>query len=220
MTPIERSILENQRKLEQAQRQQEESRQISEDIRKAMTTKDLLACKHSIQSFMETNQLSDDNMLVLQLQSNLRNQYNTLIKTIDSASVKIKERIELIEKQQVHESADVLTDLNTQANVKLMELLMKFRKNDEGYNKRFIGSVVATADRVTAIALEQLSLIPAYSDLITTKQREKLATLVLSKEQADFEAKKQQELSKLKSALGKTYSHGFLLRQAESRLFK
>lgn len=95
-----------------------------------------------------------------------------------------------------------------------MKLNQNTTKESGGINRRLVGNWVKNADRVHAIALSKLSLMPEYVELFTAKQREILPEKAKSAQQRMYEEKKQADLETAQQKLSAEYMTGFHLKTA------
>ena len=126
--------------------------------------------------------------------------------------------VDKIQQRSFGENASTLKELAVQSDELLFQYQLQMSQNrtKEGgrTNRRIIGNAVKNADRVHAIALSKLSLIPEYTDLFTMKQREILPEKAKSAQQRMYEEKKQADLETAQRNLSSEYMTGFHLKTA------
>lgn len=126
--------------------------------------------------------------------------------------------VDKIQQRSFVEHASTLKELNVQSNEIMFQFQMKLNQNTTkesgGINRRLVGNWVKNADRVHAIALSKLSLMPEYAPLFTAKQREILPERAKSAQQRMYEEKKQADLETAQRNLSSEYMTGFHLKNA------
>lgn len=126
--------------------------------------------------------------------------------------------VDKIQQRSFVENASTLKELNVQSNEILfqyqLELSQNRTKEGDRINRRLVGNWVKNADRIRAIALSKISLMPEYVGLFTTKQREILPEKAKSAQQRMYEEKRQADLETAQQKLSTEYMNGFKLRTA------
>lgn len=157
-------------------------------------------------------------MQVTDLYNCLYEELNLLLAESQDRQENLSEEVDKIQQRSFVEHASTLKELNIQSNEIMFQFQMKLNQNrtKEGgrTNRRIIGNAVKNCDRVHAIALSKLSLIPEYADLFTVKQREILPERAKSAQQRMYENKKQTDLQAAQQKLSTEYMNGFKLRTA------
>lgn len=130
--------------------------------------------------------------------------------------------VDKIQQRSFVENASTLKELNIQSDELLFQYQLQMSQNrtKEGgrTNRRIIGNAVKNADRVHAIALSKLLLMPEYEGLFTAKQREILPEKAKSAQQRMYEEKKQADLETAQQKLSAEYMTGFHLKTAVKQM--
>lgn len=130
--------------------------------------------------------------------------------------------VDKIQQRSFVENASTLKNLNIQSDELLFQYQLQMSQNrtKEGgrTNRRIIGNAVKNADRVHAIALSKLLLMPEYEGLFTAKQREILPEKAKSAQQRMYEEKKQADLETAQQKLSAEYMTGFHLKTAVKQM--
>lgn len=157
-------------------------------------------------------------MQVADLYNRLYEELSILLENSRERQESLSEEVDKIQQRSFVEHASTLKELNIQSDELLFQYQLKLSQNrtKEGgrTNRRIIGNAVKNCDRVHAIALSKLSLIPEYADLFTVKQREILPKRAKSAQQRMYEDKKQTDLQAAQQKLSTEYMNGFKLRTA------
>lgn len=157
-------------------------------------------------------------MQVSDLYNRLCDGLSILLQESQERQENLSEEVEKIQQRSFVENTSTLKELNVQSDELLFQYQLKLSQNrtKEGgrTNRRIIGNAVKNCDRVHAIALSKLSLIPEYADLFTVKQREILPERAKSAQQRMYEDKKQTDLQAAQQKLSTEYMNGFKLRTA------
>lgn len=157
-------------------------------------------------------------MQVTDLYNRLFDGLSILLEDSRERQENLSEEVDKIQQRSFVEHASTLKELNIQSDELLFQYQLQLNQNrtKEGgrTNRRIIGNAVKNCDRVHAIALSKLSLIPEYADLFTVKQREILPERAKSAQQRMYEDKKQTDLQAAQQKLSTEYMNGFKLRTA------
>ena len=157
-------------------------------------------------------------MQVADLYNRLYEELNLLLGESRERQESLSSEVDKIQQRSFVEHASTLKELNIQSDELLFQYQLQMSQNrtKEGgrTNRRIIGNAVKNCDRVHAIALSKLSLIPEYADLFTVKQREILPERAKSAQQRMYENKKQTDLQAAQQKLSTEYMNGFKLRTA------
>lgn len=157
-------------------------------------------------------------MQVADLYNRLYEELNLLLEESQDRQENLSAEVDKIQQRSFVENASTLKELNVQSDELLFQYQLKLSQNrtKEGgrINRRIIGNAVKNCDRVHAIALSKLSLIPEYAELFTLKQRELLPERAKSAQQRMYEDKKQTDLQAAQQKLSTEYMNGFKLRTA------
>lgn len=157
-------------------------------------------------------------MQVSELYNRLYNELNLLLEESQERQESLSAEVDKIQQRSFVENASTLKELAVQSDELLFQYQLQMSQNrtKEGgrTNRRIIGNAVKNADRVHAIALSKLSLIPEYTDLFTMKQREILPEKAKSAQQRMYEEKKQADLETAQRNLSSEYMTGFHLKTA------
>lgn len=157
-------------------------------------------------------------MQVADLYNRLCEELNLLLGESRERQESLSSEVEKIQQRSFVENASTLKELNIQSNEIMFQFQMKLNQNTTkesgGINRRLVGNWVKNADRVHAIALSKLSLMPEYAELFTAKQREILPERAKSAQQRMYEEKKQADLKAAQQKLSAEYMTGFHLKTA------
>lgn len=157
-------------------------------------------------------------MQVAELYNRLYEELSILLENSRERQESLSSEVDKIQQRSFVEHASTLKELNIQSDELLFQYQLQMSQNrtKEGgrTNRRIIGNAVKNCDRVHAIALSKLSLIPEYADLFTVKQREILPERAKSAQQRMYEDKKQTDLQAAQQKLSTEYMNGFKLRTA------
>lgn len=157
-------------------------------------------------------------MQVTELYNRLYDGLSILLEDSQDRQENLSEEVDKIQQRSFVENTSTLKELNIQSDELLFQYQLQMSQNrtKEGgrTNRRIIGNAVKNCDRVHAIALSKLSLIPEYADLFTVKQREILPERAKSAQQRMYEDKKQTDLQAAQQKLSTEYMNGFKLRTA------
>lgn len=157
-------------------------------------------------------------MQVSDLYNRLYDGLSILLEDSQDRQESLSAEVDKIQQRSFVEDVSTLKELNTQSAELLFQYQLQLSQNrtKEGgrTNRRIIGNAVKNCDRVHAIALSKLSLIPEYADLFTAKQREILPERAKSAQQRMYEEKKQADLETAQRNLSSEYMTGFHLKTA------
>lgn len=157
-------------------------------------------------------------MQVADLYNRLYDGLSILLEDSQDRQESLSAEVDKIQQRSFVEDVSTLKELNTQSAELLFQYQLQLSQNrtKEGgrTNRRIIGNAVKNCDRVHAIALSKLSLIPEYADLFTAKQREILPERAKSAQQRMYEEKKQADLETAQRNLSSEYMTGFHLKTA------
>lgn len=157
-------------------------------------------------------------MQVADLYNRLYEELNLLLEESQDRQENLSAEVDKIQQRSFVENASTLKELAVQSDELLFQYQLKMSQNrtKEGgrINRRIIGNAVKNCDRVHAIALSKLSLIPEYAELFTLKQRELLPERAKSAQQRMYEEKKQADLKAAQQKLSAEYMTGFHLKTA------
>lgn len=157
-------------------------------------------------------------MQVADLYNRLYEGLSILLEDSQDRQESLSAEVDKIQQRSFVEHASTLKELNVQSNEIMFQFQMKLNQNTTkesgGINRRLVGNWVKNADRVHAIALSKLSLMPEYAPLFTVKQREILPERAKSAQQRMYEEKKQADLETAQRNLSSEYMTGFHLKNA------
>lgn len=161
-------------------------------------------------------------MQVSELYNRLYNELNLLLEESQERQESLSAEVDKIQQRSFVENASTLKELAVQSDELLFQYQLKLSQNrtKEGgrTNRRIIGNAVKNCNRVQAIALSKLSLIPEYVGLFTAKQREILPEKAKSAQQRMYEEKRQADLETAQQKLSTEYMNGFKLRTAVKQM--
>ena len=157
-------------------------------------------------------------MQVADLYNRLYDGLNLLLEESQERQESLSAEVDKIQQRSFVENASTLKELAVQSDELLFQYQLQMSQNrtKEGgrTNRRIIGNAVKNCNRVQAIALSKLSLIPEYVSLFTAKQREILPERAKSAQQRMYEEKKQADLETAQRNLSSEYMTGFHLKTA------
>lgn len=161
-------------------------------------------------------------MQVSDLYNRLYDGLSILLEDSQDRQESLSAEVDKIQQRSFVELPSTLKNLNVQSDELLFQYQLQFSQNrtKEGgrINRRLVGNAVKNCDRVHAIALSKLSLLPEYAGLFTVKQREILPERAKSAEQRLFENKKQRDLQAAQQKLSAEYMTGFHLKTAVKQM--
>lgn len=185
-------------------------------IRDMENSNDYLVIRQLIREYEGLGGVSQ--MQVADLYNRLYEELNLLLEESQDRQENLSEEVEKIQQRSFVENTSTLKELNVQSDELLFQYQLKLSQNrtKEGgrINRRIIGNAVKNCDRVHAIALSKLFLIPEYAELFTLKQRELLPERAKSAGQRLFESKKKADLETAQRNLSSEYMVGFHLKTA------
>lgn len=157
-------------------------------------------------------------MQVADLYNRLYEGLSILLEDSQDRQESLSAEVDKIQQRSFVEHASTLKELNVQSNEIMFQFQMKLNQNTTkesgGINRRLVGNWVKNADRVHAIALSKLSLMPEYAPLFTAKQREILPERAKSAQQRMYEEKKQADLETAQRNLSSEYMTALHLKNA------
>ena len=170
-----------------------------------------LQCRNVINAYAkETGEHSLD---VVKLNGKLNDRIRIVAQDTLNNIDRISAEIDKIKKDKFQESIDVLRELNVRKENKLLEIMLTMG-NVEDANRRRLGNYVKNCDRVTALALSQMSSLPQYSNLFSEKMKRLIAENTKSEAEVVWERNKEVLLAEKSSQLGKQYMKSLNLRNA------
>lgn len=185
-------------------------------IRDMENSNDYLVIRQFIREYEGLGGVSQ--MQVADLYNRLYEELNLLLEASQDRQESLSAEVDKIQQRSFVEHASTLKELNIQSNEIMFQFQMKLNQNTTkesgGINRRLVGNWVKNADRVHAIALSKLSLMPEYVELFTAKQREILPEKAKSAQQRMYEEKKQADLETAQQKLSAEYMTGFHLKTA------
>lgn len=189
-------------------------------IRDMETSNDYLVIRQLIREYEGLESVS--HLQVVDLYNRLYDELNLLLEESQERQESLSAEVDKIQQRSFVECASTLKNLNIQADELLFQYQLQFSQNrtKEGgrINRRLVGNAVKNADRVHAIALSKLSLMPEYVDLFTAKQREILPEKAKCPEQRMYDDKKQRDLQAAQQKLSAEYMTGFHLRTSVKQM--
>lgn len=193
---------------------------IVRNIHTMQNAQDYTIIRQLIRQFEDLEGVSS--MQVMDLYNRLYDGLNILLEDSQEKQESLSAEVDKIQQRSFVEHASTLKNLNVQSSEILFQYQLQFSQNrtKEGgrINRRLVGNAVKNADRVHAIALSKLSLMPEYVDLFTAKQREILPEKAKCPEQRMYEDKKQRDLQAAQQKLSAEYMTGFHLKTAVKQM--
>lgn len=185
-------------------------------IRDMENSNDYLVIRQLIREYEGLDGIS--RMQVRELYNWLYDGVSILLQDSQERQESFSAEVDKIQQRSFVENASTLKELAVQSNEILFQYQLELSQNrtKEGgrTNRRIIGNAVKNCDRVHAIALSKLSLMPEYAELFTLKQRELLPERAKSAQQRMYEEKKQADLETAQQKLSAEYMTGFHLKTA------
>lgn len=185
-------------------------------IQNMETSNDYLVARQLIREYEGLGGVSQ--MQVADLYNRLYEELNLLLEESQDRQENLSEEVEKIQQRSFVEDTSTLKELNAQSNEIMFQFQMKLNQNTTkesgGINRRLVGNWVKNANRVQAIALSKISLMPEYVELFTAKQREILPERAKSAGQRLFESKKKADLETAQRNLSSEYMNSFHLKTA------
>lgn len=185
-------------------------------IRDMENSNDYLVIRQLIREYEGLGGVSQ--MQVAELYNRLYEELNLLLEASQDRQESLSAEVDKIQQRSFVEHASTLKELNIQSNEIMFQFQMKLNQNTTkesgGINRRLVGNWVKNADRVHAIALSKLSLMPEYVELFTAKQREILPERAKSAQQRMYEEKRRVDLETAQQKLSAEYMTGFHLKTA------
>lgn len=189
-------------------------------IRDMENSNDYLVIRQLIREYEGLGGVSQ--MQVADLYNRLCEGLSILLQDSQDRQESLSAEVEKIQQRSFVEDTSTLKELNIQSDELLFQYQLQMSQNrtKEGgrINRRIIGNAVKNCDRVHAIALSKLSLIPEYAELFTLKQRELLPERAKSAQQRMYEEKKQADLETAQKKLSSEYMVGFHLKTAVKQM--
>lgn len=185
-------------------------------IRNMENSNDYVVVRQLIREYEGLDGIS--RMQVRELYNWLYDGVSILLEDSQERQENLSAEVDKIQQRSFVENASTLKELNVQSNEILFQYQLELSQNrtKEGgrINRRLVGNWVKNADRIRAIALSKISLMPEYAGLFTAKQREILPEKAKSAQQRMYEEKRQADLETAQQKLSTEYMNGFKLRTA------
>lgn len=214
------AIKSNKEMQEQLDKMNSLHNDIVRKIRDMKTSNDYLVIRQLIREYEGLDGIS--RMQVTELYNWLYDELRALLEESKEKQENLSAEVDKIQQRSFVELPSTLKNLNVQSAELLFQYQLQFSQNrtKEGgrINRRLIGNAVKNCDRVHAIALSKLSLMPEYADLFTAKQREILPERAKSAEQRLFEDKRKRDLETAQQKLSAEYMTGFHLRTSVKQM--
>lgn len=211
-----RAIKSNREVKEQLDKMNSLYNDIVRHIRNMETSNDYIVIRSLIKEYEGLEGVSP--YAVTELYNWLYDGLSILLEDSQDRQESLSAEVEKIQQRSFVEDVSTLKELNTQSAELLFQYQLQLSQNrtKEGgrTNRRIIGNAVKNCDRVHAIALSKLSLMPEYAELFTLKQRELLPERAKSAQQRMYEKKKQADLETAQQKLSAEYMTGFHLKTA------
>lgn len=191
-------------------------------IKKAITqmndSRAYVQCKNMIDAF--SNNVEKNSPDVFELVDMLNKRVNTVLNESQQRITELDKEIKKLKSDHLEESADVLEELNTKADAKVIQYLMKldFRQGEGMQNaqRRKVGNWVHDAEsRIDNLALCKLATLPQCSMFFTEKQKAQINERSQSPACIKYEQAKQSVIEQKQSEMSAEYMRSFLLRKAQ-----
>lgn len=222
MSIAERIYRTNKNKTESAEdrayRLAREHNAILRRIEQVNDARTFLQCRNAINAY--ANEAGKNSLEVMRLVDKLNKCIRLIMNDTQQNIDKLNAEIEAVKNDKFIESAEVLQELNTQVEHRLLQFMMKLGTNNDGNtgNRRKIGNFVFQADRADAIALMKLASLPQYADCFTTKQKSMILEKSNNPAEVVFEKNKELLLAEKSSQLGKEYMKAMNIRNTLKKI--
>lgn len=166
------------------------------------------------------NALAKEAPEVLTLEKELAERIEIVLSDLEDEIKQIDDKIHTFQNMHHEESAGVFQQLETNSDRELRALLMRMKrgKDMQTYNRRYIGSFLANASRAQAIAVQKLSMIPEYSDLLSERQRQTALEKGQSQEEKVFLQMRDDRITELSHERAKLFMKSYHLKRALKQL--
>lgn len=164
--------------------------------------------------------IGKDSTEVLKLKHKLKNRVSKIMTEYDDKLEEIKHDISAFQSIEITDTPEEARDLQQLATTKMYEYMMQLNR-DENTNRRLVGNWIKgkqELSRVDAVALTQLSALPAYEKLFKPLHREILGQKIKKPEQIEHEKAIAPMLEQKRQELSRIYMDSFMLRQALQRV--
>ena len=153
---------------------------------------------------------------VLTLEKELAERIQIVLSDLEDEIRQIDDKIHTFQNMHHEEAAEALQQLEANSDRELRSLLMKMKrgKDMQTYNRRYIGSFLANASRAQAIAVQKLSQIFEYSDLLSEKQRQMALEKGQSQEEKVFLQMRDDRITELSHERAKLFMKSYHLKRA------
>lgn len=157
---------------------------------------------------------------VLTLEKELAERIEIVLSDLEDETKQIDDKIHTFQNMHHEESEEVLQQLEANSDRELRALLMRMKRGRDmqTYNKRCIGSFLANASRAQAIAVQKLSMIPEYSDLLSERQRQTALEKSQSDEEKVFLKAREERITELSHERAKLFMKSYHLKRALKQL--
>ena len=192
--------------------------EIDKLIGKLSTSKDYIRACNEISAFAQV--IGKDATEILKLKHKLKNRVSDVMTEYDGKLEQIKHDILAFQSVEITDTPKEARDLQQLATTKMYEYMMQLNR-DENTNRRLVGNWIKgkqALSRVDAMALTQLSTIPAYEKLFKPLHKEILSRKIKKPEQIEHEKVIAPMLEQKRQELSRTYMDSFMLRQALQRV--
>ena len=153
---------------------------------------------------------------MLTLEKELAERIQIVLSDLEDEIRQIDDKIHTFQNMHHEEAAEALQQLEANSDRELRSLLMKMKrgKDMQTYNRRYIGSFLANASRAQAIAVQKLSQIFEYSDLLSEKQRQMALEKGQSQEEKVFLQMRDDRITELSHERAKLFMKSYHLKRA------
>lgn len=192
--------------------------EIDKLIGKLSTSKGYIKVCNEISAFAQV--IGKDSTEVLKLKHKLKNRVSKIMTEYDDKLEEIKHDISAFQSIEITDTPEEARDLQQLATTKMYEYMMQLNR-DENTNRRLVGNWIKgkqELSRVDAVALTQLSALPAYEKLFKPLHREILGQKIKKPEQIEHEKAIAPMLEQKRQELSRIYMDSFMLRQALQRV--
>lgn len=192
--------------------------EIDKLIGKLNTSKDYIRACNEISAFAQV--IGKDATEILKLKHKLKDRVADVMTKYDDKLENINQDISAFQSIVITDTPEEARDLQQLATTKMYEYMMQLNR-DENTNRRLVGNWIKgkqALSRVDAMALSQLSIIPAYEKLFKPLYKEILSQKIKKPEQIEHEKAIAPMLEQKRQELSRTYMDSFMLRQALQRV--
>lgn len=187
---------------------------IRRNIQEVADSKGYISVRNTINAL--ASEVGKEAPEVLTLEKELAERIQIVLSDLEDEIRQIDDKIHTFQNMHHEEAAEALQQLEANSDRELRSLLMKMKrgKDMQTYNRRYIGSFLANASRAQAIAVQKLSQIFEYSDLLSEKQRQMALEKGQSQEEKVFLQMRDDRITELSHERAKLFMKSYHLKRA------